>query len=306
MSNYTEADVEQARVRVRHLIASQVVSMNEQESLEVLLSAALEGAKVSRLVADNAALVQALHSAKQPHAKGCLFTRGVGTTGQQVRPCPCGVDALFETSSPGAALLAEHEAKVSALQARVDSVAKALGCAASATSEAAQQIREGCRATQDENTALQARVADLESLRRSDEELLEGVRKGWRKAEAERDALRAEAQGALDSLSQPKTFPGDVDLARRILKTALSAPPAETKKAPIGDAAWCAMAAAREADSEVVTGPPAEAPPAPERAEAKRSCNLHADCEAADAWARASGHPNGGEHCNDSDCSDHQ
>ena len=47
----TEADVEQARVRVRNLIASQVVSLNEQEALEVLLSAAMEGLKVPRLKA---------------------------------------------------------------------------------------------------------------------------------------------------------------------------------------------------------------------------------------------------------------
>jgi predicted HAD superfamily Cof-like phosphohydrolase len=39
--------------------------------------------------------------------------------------------------------------------------------------------------------ALKARVTELESLRRSDEELLEGAREGWRRAEAERAALRA-------------------------------------------------------------------------------------------------------------------
>lgn len=118
--DYTEADAKGwAETVAAKLRGAPELGKDWWAALRLLEAAALEGAKVSRLVADNAALVQALHSAKQPHAKGCLFTRGVGTTGQQVRPCPCGVDALFETSSPGAALLAEHEAQVSALQARV-------------------------------------------------------------------------------------------------------------------------------------------------------------------------------------------
>lgn len=40
---------------------------------------------------------------------------------------------------------------------------------------------------------------------------------------------------------------------------------------------------------------PAETTPAPERAEAKRSCNLHADCDT-----------ESGPCCNDSTCTDHQ
>lgn len=50
----------------------------------------------------------------------------------------------------------------------------------------------------------------------------------------------------------------------------------------------------------------AETTPAPVRVESKRSCNLHADCNAADSRARADGRPKGVGHCNDADCSDHQ
>lgn len=214
--NYMEADVEQARVVVRALIRAQVVSLNEQKSLETLISAALEGAKVSRLVADNAALVQALHSAKQPHAKGCLFTRGVGTTGQQVRPCPCGVDALFETSSPGAALLAEHAREVSALQAQVAELAGAKADAVLASSEQ------------------RARAERAEASLRQEQATVASLRQHVVEIRSERDALRAQVTPMREALEwiERETHPEDGLTFERIhakAAGALSAPPAETK-----------------------------------------------------------------------------
>ena len=69
--------------------------------------------RLERAEADNAALLKALHSAYRPHAGECI--RWSGATGQQVRPCPCGLDALLDAEHPGAALLEELEAHKTAI-----------------------------------------------------------------------------------------------------------------------------------------------------------------------------------------------
>lgn len=101
MSNYTEADVEQARVRVRALIRGQVVSLNEQASLETLIAAALDGTKVPGLVAWQHAVLEVLATglANQPTVDNApVIIRGM-------------VAKLREFD--------QRDAEVSALQARV-------------------------------------------------------------------------------------------------------------------------------------------------------------------------------------------
>lgn len=113
--------------------------------------------------------------------------------------------------------------------------------------------------------------------RDTEEEVAEEVRRAEaaveraESAESERDALRTQVvrlRQKAEALSraltpEPENFPSEAALALGALESevaALPAPTAETKKAPIGDAAWCARAAAREGDLEVAVGPPVETP----------------------------------------------
>lgn len=251
MSNYTEADVEQARVRVRALIRGQVVSLNEQASLETLIAAALEGAKVPGLVERNVANLQTI---------GELQAR-----------------------------VAELDAKVEARDEQAFGLRQSLDGATKRVAVLASE-RDALR-------ALVARIAS--TLRKADQHL---------SPDNEPDAVVLWAGNEYER--EPVATYAD-------LRRALSVPPAETtpRAAPISDPEWARKAAALEDGCDVVVGPPtettpgidpmsgacstcgaihapgmntlcsAERTPAPERAEAKRSCKWHRDCEAADQAA---------------------
>lgn len=138
--NYMEADVEQARVVVRALIRAQVVSLNEQKSLETLISAALEGAKVPGLVQQVADLQQ----------KVCDWQAASGL--ESGSGDPDGIEPHHLEAD-----LRKRDAEVSALQAKVAELTAARDDwkARAETLDAA-----GFKATR-ERDALRAQVAGL-------------------------------------------------------------------------------------------------------------------------------------------------
>lgn len=91
--------------------------------------------RTERAEADNAALLKALHSAYRPHAGECIR---FGAQGQQVRPCPCGVDALMDADRPGTALLEELEAQKTAIA----TLEKAVSIAHNAALEEAAKVAD--------------------------------------------------------------------------------------------------------------------------------------------------------------------
>lgn len=270
MSNYTEADV---RIWARNI--KRVLNHPRVEiELNQLESAALEGAKVPGLVADNAAL-------------GGLLLRvsaaGIKPSGVVLAD----VDAALNQPHPGAALLAEHEAKVTALQARVT------------------VLQQDARTASDAMDAAQARAVEAEKrvaelARERDEVIRTAGRLEKQRAEEalpvmrERDALRAQVarlRQKAEALSrvltpEPEDFPAEAAQAlgalesevAAISKADLSAPPAETTPAPecavCGECtpvfAYGGYCCARQVGA--VT---------------KRKCLLHDDCATADDFAKA-------------------
>ncbi|MBZ4371505.1 hypothetical protein [Corallococcus sp. AS-1-6] len=242
-----------------------------QRRLYRLRDAALEGAKVPGLVADNAAL---LHAARRVEPHLPHLDAGVIRYSEHAQASGA-LRAALAVEHPGAALLAEHEAQVSALQAQVDMMVGAIAAGLDYTptpSMAAERVRgiiaDGDAAMQREPDLL-AKVATLTAERdgaRSREADLElalnhvagelgfnapqgvlGTAKDIVDAtkrmvserdafEAERDALRAQvlaAEGA--AYDAVFTIYGDSQRAQQVanaVHAALSAPPAETKETP--------------------------------------------------------------------------
>lgn len=194
MSNYTEADAKRDTGRLAGYVSG-VGVREDREALARLEAAALEGAKVPGLVADNAALHQRAMDALS------VATEPV-TAFQRAHKANAALADLLEQPRPGAALLAEHEAKVSALQARVKELER--------ERDAREEQAFGLRQSFDGATK---RVAVLVS---------------------ERDALRAQVD-AVDDIASGVVLRGEGEaqesLAHRILAT-ISAPPAETTPAP--------------------------------------------------------------------------
>lgn len=377
MSEYTEADVEKDAASLEDTIGAtfyeEDIRTEDRAQLARLRVAALEGAKVPGLVADNAALFAHI-GAMEEALEACQSHIRQAATDYDV-PFPASLmDEPPTLEAAHSVALKQRDAiqaKVSALQARLKEAeyehtthvwkttehVRALEARVAEEEANHKRTMGELDASEAEVTALRARVAELE-------QALEGMRQerdgeqdiavGWEakahRLESERDALRAQvaqlqrSAGDLQVERNRASHYNDVlrqrfdtarndaleeaaaridmeaqeshtretaslldDVAKRVRdlkRAALSASPAETKKAPISDAEWCARAAAREGDSDVVTGPPAETTPAPDRE--KWSCNLHADCDASDSRARALGIAEGDEHCNDADCPDHQ
>ena len=148
--SYAEADVERDAE-----IAGQGMGMDGEpgpRALARLKSAALEGAKVPGLVADNAALVQAVRR-YEPHLP--TLDSGPVRFGEHAQAAGA-LRAVLAQAHPGAALLAEHEAQVSALHAQVQHWRDA-------SEEVAKNRADETRAYLSEVSTLQARVAEEEA-----------------------------------------------------------------------------------------------------------------------------------------------
>ncbi|RKH05043.1 hypothetical protein [Corallococcus carmarthensis] len=230
-AKHTTEDVE----RWFRAVVARTKGSTETVMARMLRDAALEGAKVPGLVADNAVLLKlALDD-----VPACDWQSGRGTcdeTGRQPRCQFClRRDELM--NSPGASMLAEHETKVSALQAQVahltaeldnlkdceqgaNAVAvEAMAAQRKAESEQdeerkaveamtkaidkhlpgicpAQSPDEGIHLLAEQRDAAQARVAELErELRIRNDD--HAFEQDMRiKTESERDALRAGGGGA--------------------------------------------------------------------------------------------------------------
>lgn len=292
MSNYTEADVMMDAMTVGGALSlldhDDVGQRTEGRSaLSRLKAAALEGAKVPGLVADLAQRTRERDSEMEERWKASEVKRQ-------------------QTERAEAA-----DAKVSALQARV----KELEQAVLARAEAHKRTSLSRRAAECERDALRAQVTQAVAI-------ASGVATRMPDDVAGivcRDILAALSATSAEASCGPCA---DHECAVHVHATCEHCPPAETpaKEAEAEEHARldrlgvpthgrCLATNKRESltlEERRELAPPPETTPAPERAESKRSCNLHSDCDAADARARASGHPNGDEHCNDSDCSDHQ
>ncbi|MCY1042674.1 hypothetical protein OV208_15220 [Corallococcus sp. bb12-1] len=208
--------------------------------------------QVAELVADNAALVKAVRIFTENsdregwtqwlHEEGCRFDPS-----DDERPCTCDgsfnvgrVDVVLASPHPGASLLAEHEAKVSALQARV--------------TELTRERDEDRAAVEAMAQAIEKHLPGFHPAQSPDEgiHLLAGQRD---EARAERDALRAQAEALVresEFLEQlhadsAKDLPeGHLSAAYRraaqvakalgrMARAALSTPPAEGAKLPAID-----------------------------------------------------------------------
>lgn len=251
--NYTEADVERDNGTVtEHIDGTRMGVMTARASLCRLKAAALEGAKVPGLVADNAALGSVLAHAEStcelrikdwlwaPEAKEQMqsLLDIIQPAADAWRASGAGRDfcaEVFDLRGKEYALRQTEAAlrgEVSALQARV------------AEEEANHKRTMGeLDASEEEVTALRARVAELE-------QALEGMRQerdgeqdiaaGWEakahRLESERDALRAQVapmRAALEWIER-ETHPEDGLTFERVHAKAagvLSAPPAEMKPA---------------------------------------------------------------------------
>lgn len=279
MSNYTEADVEQARVRVRALIRGQVVSLNEQASLETLIVAALEGAKVPGLVADNAALFAHI-GAMEEALEACQSHIRQAATDYDV-PFPASLmDEPPTLEAAHSVALKQRDAiqaKVSAIQARVAELTRERDELLESSREEASRSAVDLTLVREERDALRAQV---EAMRAASAPLVDWCRRSL------------EARGIP---SGPMVKAGEA----RAFVIALSAPPAETTPtsgdSPVlyvlelyrGEGEWDPMFLGTIASTvrekvdvkdrsmgstriaEYVRRTPAETTPAPERAECK-------------------------------------
>jgi len=91
------------------------------EEARLLKEVAEKDAAIAASKADVAVLAEALGFAQNPHSRGC---RRQGTAGQQVRPCPCGLDALLAAPRPGSTLTALRQ-QVATLIAGLQSAGEA-------------------------------------------------------------------------------------------------------------------------------------------------------------------------------------
>lgn len=186
---------------------------------------------------------------------------------------PTELTCLYDAALLGAQVPGLEE-QVSALQARVAELEgewKRLNEAAVAMSRTVDKVMEQRDEARAERDALRAQVAqlqrsagDLQVERNRASHYNDVLRQRF--DTARNDALE-EAAARIDMEAQEshtrETASLLDDVAKRVRdlkRAALSASPAETKKAPIGDAAWCAHAAAREGDLEVAVGSPVETP----------------------------------------------
>jgi hypothetical protein len=225
----------------------------DREALARLKSAALLGTQAPGLVADNAALVGLLQR---------VSSAGLKPSGVVVAD----VDATLAQPNPGAALLAEHDAEVSALQARVNALDGDLRRILQVLTlgqqvDAAQTVLG--HEVLDAVRALQARVAQVEHLLGESiaetpraqsiaHEAIQTARNATEtvgRLESERDALRAQVKRARDAFgdisttfeAKPLWGPPQDGLSSKMAKAidyawgvareqyaALSAPPAET------------------------------------------------------------------------------
>jgi hypothetical protein len=85
------------------LFASREANRARSEEARLLKEVADKDAEIEALKADVAVLAEALGFAQNPHSRAC---KRQGTAGQQVRPCPCGLDALLAAPRPGSSLTA--------------------------------------------------------------------------------------------------------------------------------------------------------------------------------------------------------
>ncbi|RKH93578.1 hypothetical protein D7Y04_39935 [Corallococcus sp. AB038B] len=189
---YATGDVE----RWFRAVVARTNGSTETVMARMLRDAALEGAKVPGLVEDNAALVDALKELADlmEGVRDGSYTPDSFTLQVAHR--------LLAEEHPGAALLAEHEAKVSALQALVAELEGEL-----------EQERDNSRTLASAGLETEKQRAELES---------------------ERDALRAQVGQYEKSITTALRMlaEGQHALVESNLRLALSTPPAETTPGP--------------------------------------------------------------------------
>lgn len=208
--DYTEADAKGwAETVAAKLRGAPELGKDWWAALRLLEAAALEGAKVPGLVADNAALKYLFRRLRLVYGLGRAgFTPSDALLAD--------LDAAITNHSPGAALLAEHAREVSALQAQVAELAGAKADAVLASSEQ------------------RARAERAEASLRQEQATVASLRQHVVEIRSERDALRAQVTPMREALEwiERETHPEDGLTFERIhakAAGALSAPPAETK-----------------------------------------------------------------------------
>jgi hypothetical protein len=268
MSNYTEADVKKWRESLVVGLGDAAKSPTPAACLKGLEAAALEGAKVPGLVADNAALVAALRSALQR------------MSAQDWHAARETLLESIEKSHPGTDLLAEHEAKVSTLKARV---AERDDWRRKALDRDLQVV-----GLTSEVSALQSQVAELEHAKEEAGRFL--AERDRARAEglallSERDALRAQVAQFKQSATTALVMlaEGQHALVEANLRLAISAPPAETTP-QVASAFTPEQVAGLQALGVPVE--PAETTLAPERQEkwCSQCDSVHAPGQNASCW----------------------
>ncbi len=181
------------------------------DALACLRDAALLGVQVPGLRADNAALLN-LQMDKPAHV--FLGACPDDIEGWDSRDPECPACQVLSQPHPGAAMLAEHESKVSALQARVEDLGRAN---AGVVLESSEQRARAARA----EAELQQERATATSLREHIVEL-----------RSERDALRAKLEDCRVWIRNMATEHGGIGFPCSLMDdgpVALSTPPAEEK-----------------------------------------------------------------------------